>query len=139
MKKKQNDGYVLDTFAFLAYYYEEVGTDVIEKLLNQAQEKKISLYISEINLGEIYYIILRDKGEEVAGSTLTNLLKLPVEIISTNLTLVLTAARYKSRGRISYADCFVLAVAQEKKAQIVTGDPEFEPFEDEFPIIWLQG
>lgn len=110
---------------------------MVDKLLAQAQEKKIILYVSEITIGEIYYIMLRERGEEAVESVLANLLKLPIEIISTDLTLVLTAARYKSRGHISYADCFVLAVFHEKQGHIVTGDPEFKPFEDKFSIIWL--
>lgn len=137
-KKKQNGGYVLDSFALLAYYSEERGSDIVDRLLSAAQESKRTLYISEITIGEIYYIVLRERGEETAESVLANLLKLPVEIVSTDLPLVLQAARYKSRGRISYADCFVLAVSHSKQAQIVTGDPEFETFEDEFSIIWLQ-
>lgn len=82
-------------------------------------------------------IVLRERGEEAGELFLSNLLKLPIAIVSTDLTHVLMAARYKSKGGLSYTDCFVLVVAHEEQGQIVTGDPEFKPFEDEFSIVWL--
>lgn len=137
-KKKPSASHVLDSFALLSYYNNEQGSDTVEDFLKKASEKKVSLYVSEITIGEVYYIVLRERGKAAAELMFANLLKLPIEVVSVDLTSVLTAATYKSRGHISYADCFVLAVAHEKQGHIVTGDPEFEPFEDEFPIIWLQ-
>lgn len=137
-KTKRNAGYVLDSFALLAYYNDEIGSDTVEKLLKKAQEKNILLYISEITIGEAYYIILRTRDTEIGERYLSNLLKLPVVFIPANLEQILAAARYKSKGGISYADCFVLAIAKEKKCTIVTGDPEFTPLEKKFPILWIR-
>jgi len=36
------------------------------------------------------------------------------------------------------ADVFAAALAKEKKAELVTGDPEFSPLEREFKIQWLK-
>lgn len=137
-KKKRNAGYVLDSFALLAYYNDEIGSDTVEKLLKKAQEKNILLYISEITIGEAYYIILRTRGTEIGEKYLANLLKLPASFIPANLEQILAAARYKAKGGISYADCFVLAITKEKECTIVTGDPEFAPLEEEFPILWIR-
>ena len=40
--------------------------------------------------------------------------------------------------RISLADAFAAALAKEKKAELVTGDPEFKAPEKEIKINWLK-
>ena len=49
-----------------------------------------------------------------------------------------TAADFKARFKISLADAFAAALAREKKAELVTGDPEFKPFWKEIKINWLK-
>jgi predicted nucleic acid-binding protein len=49
-----------------------------------------------------------------------------------------TAADFKARFKISLADAFAAALAKEKKAELVTGDPEFKPLEKELKINWLK-
>lgn len=39
---------------------------------------------------------------------------------------------------MSLADAFAAALAKEKKAELVTGDPEFKALEDEIRINWLK-
>jgi len=36
------------------------------------------------------------------------------------------------------ADAFAAALAQEKKAELVTGDPEFRPLAREIKIHWVK-
>jgi PIN domain nuclease of toxin-antitoxin system len=38
---------------------------------------------------------------------------------------------------MSLADCFCAALAEEKKADLYTGDPEFKAVEKEVRIVWL--
>ncbi len=40
--------------------------------------------------------------------------------------------------RLNLADAFAAALAKEKKAVIVTGDPEFNALEKEIKINWLK-
>jgi hypothetical protein len=49
-----------------------------------------------------------------------------------------SAADFKARFRISLADAFAPALAKQKKAELVTGDPEFKPLESEIRINWLK-
>ena len=60
-----------------------------------------------------------------------------VEIIPVYWELAYQAARFKIRGSIAYADCFATALAQLKKADLVTGDQEFKQVEGGVKIIWL--
>ena len=46
--------------------------------------------------------------------------------------------RMNTPGRMSLADAFAAALAKEKKAELITGDPEFKPFEKEIKINWLR-
>jgi len=43
-----------------------------------------------------------------------------------------------ARFRLSLADAFAAARAREKKAELVTGDPEFKPLDQEIKIHWLK-
>jgi PIN domain nuclease of toxin-antitoxin system len=47
-------------------------------------------------------------------------------------------ADFKSRFKISLADAFAAALSKEKKAELVTGIPEFKALEKEIKINWLQ-
>ena len=42
------------------------------------------------------------------------------------------------RGTVVLADAFAAALAKEKKAELVTGDPEFKALAKEIKINWLQ-
>ena len=48
------------------------------------------------------------------------------------------AADFKARFKMSLADAFAAALAKEKKAELVTGDPEFRPLHQEIKIHWLK-
>jgi predicted nucleic acid-binding protein len=39
---------------------------------------------------------------------------------------------------MSFADCFAAALAKQKKALLLTGDPEFRQVEQEIAIDWLK-
>ena len=47
------------------------------------------------------------------------------------------AAHIKAGHAISYADAFAVALAQDRGATILTGDPEFKEVEHLIPIEWL--
>ena len=93
--------------------------------------------ISIINWGEIFYIMFRYKGKEVAQETLILIEQLPVEIVDVNRELVYQAAQLKAKYPLSYADCFAAALAKQKQCPVLTGDPEFRRLEGEVKIDWL--
>jgi predicted nucleic acid-binding protein len=49
-----------------------------------------------------------------------------------------TAADFKARFKLSLADAFAAALAKERRADLVTGDPEFKALEREIKIHWLR-
>jgi predicted nucleic acid-binding protein len=78
-----------------------------------------------VNLGEVMYIVERERGLSKAQETLARMGELPVEIVDAGRALTLAAAHLKKDCPIAYADCFAAALAQLKNAPLVTGDPEF--------------
>lgn len=129
--------YVFDSYAVLVFYQKEQNSEKILSLLNLAQEKKCEIYLSEINLGVVYYIIIRSSGLESANAILANLRSLPIRTVLPFKDAILQAALYKSSGNISYADAFALQLAVEKKAKLITGDREFKKWEKEVEIEWI--
>jgi predicted nucleic acid-binding protein len=63
---------------------------------------------------------------------------LPIDFHPADRRLADTAAGFKARFKISLAEAFAAALANEKKAELVTGDPEFKALEREVKIHWLK-
>ena len=57
---------VLDSFALLGYLENETFSERVEKLLKRARQGKIRAYLHAIHLGEVYYITLREQGQDLA-------------------------------------------------------------------------
>ena len=131
--------YVLDSYALLAYLEAEPGSDRVRKLLEMAKEGKCRLYMCVVNLGEVMYIVERERGLSKAQETLARIDELPIEIMNVDRTLTLAAAHLKMDCPIAYADCFAAALSQIKNASLVTGDPEFRKVKPDcnLQIEWL--
>jgi predicted nucleic acid-binding protein len=119
---------VLDSFAILAYVQGEAGMKYTGELLIRARRGHVRLYMHEINAGEVYYLLFRRRGEEVANYLYAQMRAYPVEFV-TDLSsrFLLTAARLKGLYAISYADAFAVATAHFKHAELVSGDPDLKP------------
>ena len=63
--------------------------------------------------------------------------QLPIKLIEADRRLALAAAHVKAHHSISYAAAFVVALAQQMEAVIVTGDPEFGKIEGLAALEWL--
>ena len=126
--------YVLDSYALLAYFEGEAGAGQVSKLLISAEAGKSRLYMCVVNLGEVIHIVERERGLPKAQETLARIDELPVEIIDVGRKLTLMASHLKKDCPVAYADCFAAALAQDKNATLVTGDPEFHKIKSECGI-----
>ena len=131
---------VLDSWALIAFFEDEPAADAVEKLLQQAADEKHRLLLSVVNWGEVYYNTMREVSQEAAEQMAQQIAALPIDIIgvSDDLALAKQAALFKASHKMSYADCFVAALAKQKNAELVTGDPEFKAVEKEIKIEWLK-
>jgi len=129
---------VLDSVALIAFLRQEKGYLKVKKLLKKAKIGEVKLFLCWLNLGEIYYQVWRKRGQEDAQKTLSLIKKLPIELVSVSNELVLQAAEIKAQFPIALADCFVVALAKEIKAPILTADSEFKKLKNEVSIQWLR-
>ncbi|MBE3571539.1 MAG: type II toxin-antitoxin system VapC family toxin [Moorella humiferrea] len=129
--------FVLDTYAILALLEDEPGAQVVADIISD--DTKMG-FLSLINLGEAYYIVLRKKGEKAASELIETICAdESITLIDCSWTRIKEAARVKALGGLSYADSFAVSLAQELQAPIITGDPEIRKLAPKlaFEIIWI--
>lgn len=127
---------MLDSYALLAFLEGEEGGDIVNDFL---QSPGAQFYISAINMGEVFYIILRERGMAAAELVESELNQAHnIRVVDATWERAKMAGIFKSRGGISYADCFAAALALEKDAPLITGDKEFERVSDKIQIVWLK-
>jgi predicted nucleic acid-binding protein len=130
--------YALDSYALLAFLEGEPGGERVKELFESSRAAKHNLFMCAVNIGEVVYIVERERGLPAAQEILAYIRELPVEIIDAGQTLVLAAAHLKAGTPIAYADCFAAALALDKDAALVTGDPEFRKIKsNELKIEWI--
>lgn len=114
--------YIFDSYALLALLEDEPGADLVAGVINK---QGADIYISSINLGEIYYLLLRRSGLEQAESVLESIvLEEKLTVAEASWVRVKAAASVKATGGLSYADAFAVSLAKEFEAPLLTGDPE---------------
>jgi predicted nucleic acid-binding protein len=131
---------VLDSWALIAFFEDEPAAEEIEKLLVKAEAGTHKLLMSVVNWGEIYYNTMRRVSKEAAEQKAREIAGLAIELVpvEVDLHLVRQAAIYKATKKLAYADAFAAALAKIRKAELVTGDPEFKEIENEIKVIWLK-
>ena len=129
---------VLDSFALIAYFRDEPGAGMMEALLVSASKRDQPVFMTDVNYAEVKYSILKKDGVDAWAGAAKILPGLPIEFQSTTRALADSAAEFKARFRMSLADAFAAALAKEKRAELVTGDPEFKFLEGEIKIHWLK-
>jgi PIN domain nuclease of toxin-antitoxin system len=118
--------HVLDASALVAYIGGEPGGAVVASLLS---DPSALCYAHSVNLCEVYYDSLRAAGPASARRVIATLFADGVvERRDMNRRFWQRVGALKARGRISLADCFCIALAQELQAEVVTSDRrEFGP------------
>ena len=128
---------VLDSYALMAFFEDESGADLVRELILKAEENKISLLMSVVNLGEVWYSIARTNSPEVADQYTGEIRGMAIELVDVDWQLTHQAAAFKVNGNISYVDCFAAALAKLRKAELITGDKEFKSLDGEIKISWI--
>jgi predicted nucleic acid-binding protein len=124
MQMRSQAKIVLDAWALLALIFkEEPAAKKVRDLLLQSSSKS-PIYISWINLGEVYYTIARKKGLNAANEILKDIEKLTMRSNVPSKSDILSAAKIKSEHKLSYADAFAVSLVQKIDGVIYTGDPE---------------
>ena len=134
--------YVLDACALFAFLNEELGSDIIERLLRQAEHAECALYINQLNVLEIYYGVFRDVSQTKAADVLTTIRALPLTIVKgLSDSVFAEAGRIKATYKVSLADSIALAEAKTRDVPLVTSDHhEFDALEaeNELHFLWIR-
>ena len=129
---------VLDSHALLALLRDEPGGEAVAQILERAGARDQPVHMTEVNYAEVQYTIRRKDGEAAWATIAGELKAAPIEFHPADRRLADTAADFKARFKISLADAFAAALTKEKKAELVTGDPEFKALGKEISIHWLK-
>jgi uncharacterized protein len=132
---KQNR--VFDSWALIAFLEDEPAAEEIESLIAQANESDHELWVTNVNLGEVWYAVARSHSENEADQAVTEILRLGFKAADADWDLTREAAKFKATAKLSYADCFAAALAKKRNADLITGDPEFKQLSKQIKIHWL--
>ena len=113
------------------YFFDSYA--VIEILRNNENYKKYAsaiVFLTKLNLFEVYYAILRQDGQRQADSFLSQHASFAVDYDENVIT---EAAQlkffYKSR-KISMADAIGYIIAKKRNIKFLTGDQQFKDLEN---------
>jgi len=131
--------YVVDACALIAFLQDEKGGDKIRELFNAPEN---AFFMHSINLTEVYYDAVRVSGKEKAQELFETVAKLPITILwNLDIPFIKLVGKYKTSYKISFADCFVLALAEKEKAIVISTDHhEFDIIEttNKLSFYWLR-
>jgi predicted nucleic acid-binding protein len=135
--------YTFDACALIAAIDKEEGWAKVESILRNAYDGKTQVYMSVINLLEVFYHCAHkfcdyDRAREVIRSIKES----PIEVLYTiDEEVFCEAARLKSLYKISLADAVACATTWWTNSTLVTCDhSELEAVEERehLPMLWIR-
>lgn len=121
---------LLDTSALLALIEDEAGATRVEQVLRDG-----AALIVWTSLLEVVYITQQERGTSEAERRYALLKVLPVTLLwAMDEPILLIAARFKARYRVSFADAIIAAYAAYHQATLLHKDPQFEALASELAI-----
>jgi predicted nucleic acid-binding protein len=121
--------FVFDCFPILVLLEKQRGWEIVKSIIDESMDNNILHVMSAINYGEVFYGVINKHGEAAALESLALFDQFPIDVVLPTMEHVMQAARFKSLGGLSYADCFAAALAIERDIPVLTGDPEFKILE----------
>jgi predicted nucleic acid-binding protein len=124
--------HVLDANALYRFLMNQPGADVVEALFKRARDSNITLLLSVINWGEVYYNIAMKRGFKEAQEFMGQVRLLPLSVINADEPITEAAAQFKAGYGLPYADCFAAAVTGKANILVTADVKDFKK------IPWLQ-
>ena len=121
-----SDAVVLDTSAIFAFSQVEPGEEIVGQYLEDAVEGRVELHGSFVTLTELEYMTTQRHGEARAQYLLRDVKSWPVRWHHSDDAVCSAAAKLKAAHKLSFADSFVVALAQRLDATLVHKDPEMD-------------
>ncbi len=128
---------VLDTWPILEWMNgRQPATGVVEKLFDESLAGTTRLFMSAMNVGEVYYFLRKTHSARIAQSWRDLSATVPATIEAPTANEIWDAALLKGQYPIAYADAFAAALAQKYRCPLLTGDPEFRSIPD-LELDWI--
>ena len=131
------ESYVLDASALIDFVESGPGMRKVDQLLHAAVLKQNEVFLSVMNLGELFYWLWIKRSEERARQTLDGLSRLPIQIVPVDLSQAIKAGELKALHKIPNVDCIAAALTLQHRATLVTADRDFEKLGRRFSVAWL--
>lgn len=120
------DPLVFDTEPLLAYLWDEDGSDVVEKRLEQVKNG-VQGYLSSVTLSEVYYNVANSSTVQSAKNAIQTLKNHGFEIIDSGTTWQ-HAGWFKHKYGPALGDSYALGTAAEVDGTLIVGaDDDFDP------------
>ena len=115
-------GYYFDTYAFYELLYQNT---------NYTQfSKNVKFITSKLNLMELYYGLLCKFGKDTAETYYNRFMPYCVDIDDEVIKQAMVFKSLNKKRRLSYVDCIGYILARSKGLKFLTGDKEFESFDN---------
>lgn len=114
-------GYFFDSYAII---------EIIRENENYLRFKDEDIITSTLNLGEVYYHLLKDKDENTADNWHNLLLKTAM-LVDSDIVVKAMKFRFENKTKkFSFVDCVGYVLAKEKNLKFLTGDEGFKNMEN---------
>src|SRR5260370_25216438 len=113
---------VADSWAIMPCLLNQTAAPTVESFIQDAGN--LQLFMSWINVAEVYYIAAKRHGAKRAEEFLNRLPSLPIRVVLPDEEGIMAAARIKAAHPVAFADAFAIALAQAEQASIIPGDDE---------------
>jgi len=131
--------YVFDASALLAFLQGKPSAAKVNEILKDGVQGRAEILMAAVNFGEVYGVILRERGPDAAMTALSAVRPLPIRLVDATPERCLRAAEVKTRYRLYYVDSFAAQLALENKATLVTSDSDFRKLGHGVAVVWLKG
>lgn len=109
--------YFFDTYAII---------EIIRENKNYEKYKGEVIVTSILNIGEVYYILLRENGEEIADYWY-KMLKQSAFLVDIETVIKAMKFRLENKAKkFSFIDCVGYVIAKDKELRFLSGDKAFE-------------
>lgn len=130
-------GYVLDTSALLAMYYQEPGSLEVLEIVSGGVSGEVHepgaipevpdpVYLPFMALMEAEYVVRQRQGFWESDRASHMVRAWPVELVESSPIWRREAAKIKARHALSLGDAWIASLALLQDARLVHRDPEFE-------------
>ena len=118
--------FVLDANAVISILEDRPGAAPrVRRIIEEASRNQVPVFLSAVNWGEVFYIVWKLHGEVNALEAEAKLRQLPIMVIAADRDRASRAATIKQKHNMGYADAFAAELAIERRASLVTTDPDF--------------